>query len=61
MKDFLEKIIFLEKKSDTVLEQNESSLATNEADGYERILFWLSLAKENGNIIYLGTDSHYCK
>lgn len=36
-------------------------MVTNEAGAYERVLFWLSIAKENGNIISLGTDSHYCE
>lgn len=61
VKMFLEKMVILAKKTDTVLELNESSLVTNEAGGYERILYWLSLAKENGNVISLGTDSHYCE
>lgn len=61
VKMFLEKMVILAKKTDTVLELNESSLVTNEAGGYERILYWLALAKENGNVISLGTDSHYCE
>ena len=56
VKMFLEKMVILAKKTDTVLELNESSLVTNEAGGYERILYWLSLAKENGNVISLGTE-----
>lgn len=61
LKLFFEKMVLLAKRSDTVLELNESSLVTNEAGAYERIMFWLSLAKDNGNIISLGTDSHYCE
>ena len=61
IKDFLEKVVFLAKRSNTILELNESSLVTNEKGAYERILFWLTLAKENGNWISLGTDSHYCE
>ena len=61
VKVFLEKIVFLAKKTDMVLELNESSLVTNKAGYYERILYWLSLAKENENTISLGTDSHYCE
>lgn len=61
VKIFLEKMVLLAKRTDTVLELNESSLVTNEAGAYERARFWLSLAKDNGNIISLGTDSHYCE
>ena len=61
VKSFLEKIVLLAKKTDTILELNESSLITNEDGAYDRILFWTTIAKENGNIISLGTDSHYCE
>lgn len=61
IKEYLERIVLLAKKTDTILELNESSLITNEEGAYERILFWLKIAKDNGNIISLGTDSHYCE
>lgn len=61
MKDFFEKIVVLAKCADTVLELNEAYLVTNEAGAYERVQFWLTLAKNNGNVISLGTDAHYCE
>lgn len=36
-------------------------MITNEEGAYEKVLFWLTVAKDNGNIISLGTDSHYCE
>lgn len=61
VKIFLKKVVMLAKRTDTVLELNESSLVTNEAGACDRALFWMIAAKENGNIISLGTDSHYCE
>lgn len=37
VKGFLEKIVILAKRTDTVLELNESSLVTNEAGVYDRV------------------------
>lgn len=42
------------------LEVNENSLIVDECGGRKRIEFWLSYAKENGNMISLGSDAHYC-
>lgn len=61
IKDFFCKIVLMAKKTDTVLELNEASLSANESGAYERIRFWLMKAKENNNIISLGTDAHYCE
>lgn len=41
------------------MEVNEHSLTSNVANEVEKIRYWLSVAKENGNKIYLGTDAHY--
>ena len=43
------------------LEVNESSIRSDECGGIDRLKCWLTLAKKNKNIIYLGTDAHYCK
>lgn len=61
IKDFFDKMVKLAKDKDIILELNESSLVINEKGGYDRIVYWLMKAKENGNIISLGTDSHYCE
>lgn len=61
VKIFFQKMINLAKENDILLEVNESSLITNECGGAERLKYWLTLAKENGNLIYLGTDAHYCE
>ena len=61
IKKFLHKIVLLAKENNIILELNESSLRTNEAGAYDRIMFWIKLAKENENIISLGTDAHYCE
>lgn len=61
VKIFLKKIVTLAKDKNIVLELNESSLVTNEANAYEKVSYWLQEAKDNGNIISLGTDSHYCE
>lgn len=61
IKEFLEKVVLLAKRTNTILELNESSLITNEEGAYERVLFWLTVAKDNGNLISLGTDAHYCE
>lgn len=61
VKDFLSKVVMIAKRTDTVLELNESSLVTDEAGAYEKVLFWMTIAKENGNVISIGSDSHYCE
>lgn len=61
IKDYLEKIVVLAKDKSIILEVNESSMTTNEGNCIERMKYWLSIAKENGNPIYLGTDAHFCE
>lgn len=58
---FLKMMVDIAKEKDILLELNESSLIADECNGVNRVLFWLRYAKENGNLIYLGTDAHYCK
>lgn len=60
IKNLLERIVILAKENNIYLEVNESSLRNNEGGGAERLKYWLSIAKENGNKISMGTDSHYC-
>lgn len=55
--EYLINICKLAKKNNIYLELNELSLKIGY---YDRIKFWLSFAKENGNYISLGTDAHYC-
>lgn len=59
--EFYEKIIKIAKENNVFLEVNESSIRSNECGGIARLKCWLTLAKENKNLIYLGTDAHYCK
>ena len=60
IKQFLQKMVQLAKDKNIYLELNESSIRTNEDNTtVDRINYWLKLAKENGNRIYLGTDAHY--
>lgn len=61
IKKYLEKIVILAKEKNIFLEVNESSILTNECNGIDRMKYWLSIAKENGNLIYLGTDAHFCE
>lgn len=61
IKKYLEKIVVLAKENNIFLEVNESSILTNEGGGVERMNYWLSVAKENGNLLYLGTDAHFCE
>ena len=60
IKEFLTQMVLMAKDKDIILEANESSIVTNECGGVERLRFWLMKAKENCNIISLGTDAHYC-
>lgn len=57
---WLEAICILAKEKDIFLELNESSLILDEGYTAERVEYWLKFAKENGNLISLGTDAHYC-
>ena len=58
-KKFLEKVVLLAKDKDIYLELNEHSLVPTRK--YSKIIpYWMSIAAENGNKFYIGTDSHYC-
>lgn len=59
MKVFLKKIVALARKNDVYLELNEESLKSQNTIYREAIIYWLKIAKENGNIISLGSDAHY--
>ena len=58
---WLKSICDLAKKKDIYLELNESSIISNECGGIDRIKYWLKYAKENKNLISLGSDSHFCR
>ena len=60
VKKFLRDICDFTKEKDIYLEVNESSIINNDGGSAERLEYWLSYAKENGNKICMGTDSHYC-
>lgn len=58
-KEYMEKLVLLAKRRDIYLEINEASFEGGELQ-LERLRYWLKIAKENGNRIYLGTDAHFC-
>lgn len=60
IKNFFEKIVLFAKENNIFLEVNEYTLKTKESGSDKRLEYWLGLAKENGNMISLGTDAHYC-
>lgn len=60
MKSFYKDICELAKKEDVYLEVNETSIILNDHGAKERLLYWLSIARENENKICLGTDAHFC-
>lgn len=59
--EFLRKIVDFAFDNNIYLEVNESSLITNEKNARNRMLYWLKYAKEKGNMLYLGTDAHWCE
>lgn len=59
VKDTLEKLVVLAKDKGVLLEVNEASILRKSGGVYERMKYWLGIARENGNQIYLGTDAHY--
>lgn len=60
LKEFFQAMVHMAKRMNVILEVNESSLETDECGTANRLRYWLALAKENRNIISLGTDAHYC-
>ena len=61
VKKFYDELVIMAKKRNIILELNESSLRKNDDIMKQRIMYWMKKAKENGNLISLGTDSHYCE
>ena len=59
--EFLRSVVFLAKEKNVILEVNESSLRLKKSGDYERMCYWIEIAKKNENIISLGSDSHYCE
>ena len=60
VKVFLENIIHFCKDNNIYMEVNESSIVYNEGGAVDRLVYWLKKAKENKNMISLGTDAHSC-
>jgi len=61
VKTFFNNIIIMSKEKNIILELNESSLRKHNDAMIQKIMYWLQTAKENGNVISLGTDAHYCE
>lgn len=57
---FFDKMVQYAKDNDVFLEVNESSLVIDGCGNRERLTYWLTKARDNGNRIVLGTDAHYC-
>lgn len=57
---FLEDIVHFCKDFDIYMEVNESTLFMNDGGSVDRLKYWLSIAKRNGNKLCLGTDAHVC-
>lgn len=60
VKLWLEAICIEAKKREVFLEVNESSIVTNDGNAAQRLKYWLNFAKQNKNLISLGSDAHYC-
>ncbi len=61
IKLFLRRLVLLAKEKNIILELNESSLKDDKEGAYDRLLYWLAFAKEQGVLISVGSDSHYCE
>lgn len=59
VKDFLHRVVDLAFENKIVLEVNEASLLRDEGGNASRLRYWLSYAKEKGNLISMGSDAHY--
>lgn len=59
VKRFLCAMCDLAKEKNKFLEVNESSILTNKYCE-ARMRYWLKYAKQNRNLISMGTDTHYC-
>lgn len=60
-KEYMEKLVELAKKKDIYLEVNEASFEAEGHNVIDRLKYWLTIARDNGNMIYLGSDAHYCE
>lgn len=58
--EYLENMVQMAYDFGIPLEVNESSLRKKGDGTVERMRYWLTVAKDIGCEIYLGTDSHYC-
>lgn len=61
VKNFLASMVKLAKEKDIFLEVNEASLSRNGEGDRARLKYWLSLARDNENKIYLGSDAHFAE
>ena len=61
VKNFFAEMVALAKEKDIWLEVNESSIRRNSGGDGDRLRYWIKLARDNGNKIYLGTDAHFCR
>lgn len=59
VKNFFAEMVALAKEKDIWLEVNESSIRRNSGGDGDRLRYWIKLARDNGNKIYLGTDAHF--
>lgn len=60
VKEWLQEVCNLAKRKNIFLELNESSILTNKYCE-ARMRYWLAYAKQNGNLLSMGTDAHYCR
>ena len=60
IKEFLQSIVELAREKNIFLELNESSIRNNGDNNFDRINYWLPIAKSNKCRIYLASDAHYC-
>lgn len=59
VKNFFAEMVALAKEKNIWLEVNESSIRRNTGGDGDRLRYWIKLARDNGNKIYLGTDAHF--
>lgn len=59
VKNFFADMVTLAKDKNILLEVNEASLGRNTGGDGDRLRYWIRLARDNGNKIYLGSDAHF--
>ncbi|MBO4400500.1 MAG: PHP domain-containing protein [Selenomonadaceae bacterium] len=59
VKNFFAEMVALAKAKNIWLEVNESSIRRNSGGDGDRLRYWIKLARDNGNKIYLGSDAHF--